>query len=426
MDYASEKHQRILCVDMRSFYASCTAVETGQDPLKCKIAIVGNQEQKGSVILAASPLVKKEFGVRTGSRLHEIPNRKDIQLIEPDMGRYLQLSTEITKLFSRYVPKEAIHVYSVDESFLQIDGTSRLWGDAREIATLIADDMMREFGLPCAVGIGPNMLLAKLCLDMEAKRKGVAEWTYEDVETKLWPVSPLSAMWGIGSRLEKKLNRMGIFSVGDLAAYDLERLEAVFGVMGNQLYYHAHGIDRSEIGAPILKGQVSYGKSQILMRDYTDRKEIEAVLLEMCEEVARRARRHFLAARTVHLGVGYSKRAPVPAFHRSQSIEKPTAITMELYKVCLNLLDQHLAPYPVRKISISLTNLSDDSTLQLDLFNPRKKELHMLGYVMDSIRERHGSASLLRAVSYTDAGTSRRRAALIGGHKSKQRKKAGE
>ncbi len=415
------EENRILCVDMRSFYASCTAVETGQDPLQCRIAIVGDKDQKGSVVLAASPRLKKEFGIRTGSRLHEIPYDASIQLLEPDMGQYLRLSTEITKLFHRYVPKDAIHIYSVDESFLQLDGTDRLWGDAWETARRIADDMMREFGLPCAIGIGPNMLLSKLCLDLEAKKKGIAEWTYADVEKKLWPVKPLSAMWGIGPRLEKRLNRMGIFSVGDLAAYDLERLESVFGVMGNQLYYHAHGIDHSKVGAPILQGQVSYGKSQILLRDYTDYGEICAVILEMCEEVARRARRNRLAARTIHLGVGYSKQAHVASFHRSTSLEKPSAITMELYEACLLILNQHLQPYAVRKISISVTNLVPDHVLQLDLFQPEKEHRHQLGYTMDAIRDRFGSAALLRAISYTPAGTSRRRARLIGGHKSKER-----
>ncbi|MFB1083031.1 DNA polymerase thumb domain-containing protein [Jeotgalibacillus sp. JSM ZJ347] len=420
VDYSLEKRKEILCVDMRSFYASCTAVELGQDPLTCKIAIIGNQEQKGSVVLAASPRAKSEHGIRTGTRRHEIPDIHDLQLIEPDMGQYLRLSTEITKIFTRFVPKENIHVYSVDESFIQVDGTSSLWGGPHAVAQMISDDMMREFGLPCAIGIGPNMLVAKLCLDLEAKKKGICEWTFEDIPKKLWPLQPLSAMWGIGRQLEKRLNRMGIYSIGDLAAYDLSRLESVFGVMGNQLYYHAHGIDRSEIGAPIIQGQVSYGKSQILLRDYNKIEEIEAVLLEMCEEIARRARNKHLGGRTIHLGVGYSKRTPIKSFHRSKSLDKPTSITMEIYEVCLEILHENLQPFPVRKISISLTNLADDSALQLDLFNPGREKVHRLGYVMDDVRQRFGSTALLRAISYTEGGTTRRRSRLIGGHISKK------
>src|SRR5699024_1397481 len=105
---------------------------------------------------------------------------------------------------------------------------------------------------------------------------------------KLWPVQPLSKMWGIGSKLENRLERMGITTVGDLANYSLRKLEKSFGVMGNQLYFHAHGVDLSELEESILHGQISYGKSQILLRDYSNPQEIKCVLLEMCEEVGKR------------------------------------------------------------------------------------------------------------------------------------------
>lgn len=262
MDYSQYPSRSVLCVDMRSFYASCAAVLLGLDPMTCFLAVVGNTERQGSIVLAASPALKREFGVQTGTRLYQLPDDPRIKLVNPKMGLFVRVSTELTRLFCRYVPPDAIHTYSVDESFIQVDGVESMWGDARTIAMKIQDDMEREFGLPCAVGIGPNLLMAKLCLDLEAKKSagGVAVWGYEDVKTKLWPLSPLRRMWGIGSRLEKTLNRMGIFTVGQLAHYDLSRLEKTFGVMGNQLYYHAWGIDLSAIGAPLMEGQVSYGK----------------------------------------------------------------------------------------------------------------------------------------------------------------------
>ncbi len=241
VDYSTLPQHKILCIDMKSFYASCSAVMMGLDPLECHLAVVGDQERQGSIVLAASPRLKKDFGIKTGARLFEIPKDPRIILAEPKMATYIRISTEITRLFHRYVPKEAIHTYSVDESFIKIDGATGLWGDAFTIARKIKDELEREFQLPCAIGIGPNMLLAKLCLDLEAKKKGIAEWTYEDVEKKLWKVSPLSEMWGIGRRVERTLNRMGIFTVGQLARYDLDKLEAKFGVMGNQLYHHAVG-----------------------------------------------------------------------------------------------------------------------------------------------------------------------------------------
>jgi DNA polymerase V len=418
MNYDEYPKRAIMCMDMKSFYASCAAVRLGLNPLTCYLAVVGDTERQGSVVLAASPQLKADFGIRTGNRLFEIPKNKNIVVVNAQMAFFLERSMEITKLLHRYVPPESIHTYSVDESFLQADGTEKLWGSPEKLAQKIRRDIWREFGLPCAIGIGPNMLLSKLCLDLEAKKKGVAEWTYEDVKNKLWPLSPLSQMWGIGSRVERTLNRMGIVTVGDLAHYPLELLEKKFGIMGNQLYYHAWGIDLSEIGAPILQGQISYGKSQILLRDYTDVTEIKHVMLEMCEEVARRARRAQKAGRTISLGIGYSKDEGGGGFHRSKTIDQPSNITMELYEVCLDLFQTFYQGQTVRKISIALSNVCEDAETQLTLFSLDHPQKRKIGYVMDDIRQKYGSNALLRAVSYTKGGTALHRSRLLGGHKA--------
>lgn len=223
-------------------------------------------------------------------------------------------------------------------------------------------------------------------------------------------------MWGIGSRLEHRLNRMGIFSVGELAHYSLKRLEQTFGVMGNQLYYHAHGIDLSELGAPILYGQVSYSKSQILLRDYTDPKEVLYVILEMCEEVGWRARSNNKVGKTISLGVGYSKHAGGGGFHRSTTIENPTNVTIEIYRACQYLFQKYYREKTVRKITVSLANLYDDEHIQLNLFDQDRLKKRNLGYTMDAIRKKHGKDALLRAVSFTEAGTALKRSKLIGGH----------
>ncbi|MFC0188364.1 UV damage repair protein UvrX [Fictibacillus aquaticus] len=418
VDYGKLPKRSILCLDMKSFYASCAAVRLGLNPLTCHLAVVGDTGRQGSVVLAASPMMKKDFGIRTGNRLFELPKDSRIVVVNAQMAFFLERSMEITKLLGRYVPKEAIHTYSVDESFIQSDGTERLWGSPQELAARIRKDIWQEFGLPCAIGIGPNMLMSKLCLDLEAKKKGIAEWTYDDVPKKIWSISPLSKMWGIGSRVEKTLNRMGITNVKDLAHYPLDLLEKKFGIMGSQLYYHAWGADLSEIGAPIMQGQISYGKSQILLRDYTDPQEVKHVILEMCEEVARRARRAGKAGRTVSLGIGRSKDEGGGGFYRSKTIEQPTNITMDLYSVCLELFECFFSGETVRRISISLSNVCPDTETQLSLFALDQPKKRKLGYVMDEIRQKHGSTALLRAVSYTKGGTARHRSTLLGGHKA--------
>ncbi|MCR1990993.1 DNA repair protein [Bacillus subtilis] len=273
--------------------------------------------------------------------------------------------------------------------------------------------MWREFGLMCTVGIGDNMLLSKIALDLESKKtkSGIARWRYEDVPNKLWKVHPLSKMWGIGGRMERNLNRMGISTVGQLAKFPLELLEKKFGIMGNQLYYHAHGIDLSEIGAPLMQDQIScFGKSQILLRDYTRREEIKAVLLEICEEVARRARTHNKAGRTISLGIGYSKDDLGGGFSPSQNNRSSHKYHDGHISM---MLDKFYSGKTVRSISVTLSNIEDDVNQQLSLFEVDNEKRRKLGF-----RSKYRSKAILRAVSYTSAGTALHRAGLTGGHKS--------
>ena len=417
IDYCSLPNRSIACIDMMSFYASCIAVLHDLDVRTVPIAVVGNLEQKGSVVLAASPAMKKRFRVKTGTRLFEIPNHPDIRLFEPKMSYFLNMSMAVTEILHKYVPPQSIHVYSVDESFIDLTGTEKLWGPPEQTILKIQKEILETLQLHSTAGMGPNMLMAKLALDLEAKKTGFAKWTYEDVQTKLWPVSPLSEMWGIGRQVEKTLNNMGITSVGQLARAPLKMLEDKFGVMGNQLYHHAHGIDLAKLGAPYVEGQISYGKSQILMRDYNTLDEVKAVILEMCEDVAKRARGTFQAARTITLGIGYSKNSFGGGFQRARTIHDATNDTMKIYKVCLELLKENYDHRPVRHISISITKLEDEHSMQLSLFETDNWKNRKLASAMDSIRNRFGSAALLRAVSYTDAGTAIKRSKMVGGHK---------
>lgn len=418
MDYSKMPNRSVACVDMMSFYASCMAALHNLDVRTVPIAVVGNFKQRGSIVLAASRPMKKRFGVRSAiTRLYDIPNHPDIRLFEPKMEYFLEMSMSITRILHKYVPAEAIYVYSVDESFIDLSGTEKLWGDPADTVREIQKEIYETLSLPSTAGMGPNMLMAKLALDLEAKKTGFAKWTFDDVPKKLWPVSPLSEMWGIGRQTEKSLNGMGIFSVGELAHADLQELEKKFGVMGNQLYHHAWGIDLSKVDAPMPTGQISYGKSQILMRDYNTVAEVRAVMLEMCEGVAKRARDVGKAGRTITLGIGYSKNALGGGFQRSRTIAEATNETMAIYAVCKELLSENYDARPVRQISLSITKLEKEQSVQLSLFEKDNWRDRAIGSVMDGIRNKYGSTAILRAISLTDAGTAIKRSALVGGHK---------
>ncbi|QPQ35976.1 MULTISPECIES: Y-family DNA polymerase [unclassified Lysinibacillus] len=417
MNYEGMPNRPIMCIDMKCFYASCVAMLHGLNILENPVAVVANFDQPGSVVLAASPLMKEKFKIKTGSRRYEIPKHPDIRLFEPKMSFFIQMSMTITNLISNYVPVEAIHVYSVDESFVDLTGTEKLWGSPEETAKEIQRAILDQFNVPSAVGMGPNMLIAKLALDLDAKKTGFAKWTYEDIPKKLWPVRPLSEMWGIGKRMEANLNAMGIQTVGGLANADLEELEERFGVMGNQLYHHAWGIDLSKLGEPLItNGALSFGKGQMLMRDYHTRKDISVVLLEMCEDVMKRARDAGFVGRTISLGLSYSHNAMTKGFHRSKTIAGPTSETLVMYKACIELLDEHFAGEPARQLSVRISNLEKEHSIQLDLFDERKPQRQIIGPTMDAIRNRFGATSILRAVSYTRAGTAIKRDRLVGGH----------
>ena len=417
MNYEEMPNRPIMCIDMKCFYASCIAMLHGIDILETPVAVVANFDQPGSVVLAASPLMKEKYKIKTGSRRYEIPKHPDIQLFEPKMSFFIQMSMTITKLIANYVPVDAIHVYSVDESFVDLTGTEKLWGSPEQAAREIQAAILDQYNVPSAVGLGPNMLMAKLALDLEAKKTGFAQWTYDDIPKKLWPVRPLSEMWGIGKQMEANLNKLGIQTVGGLANANLNDLEEQFGVMGNQLYHHAWGIDLSKLGEPLItNGALSFGKGQMLMRDYHTRKDLSVVLLEMCEDVMKRARDAGFVGRTISLGLSYSRNAMTKGFHRSRTIDTPTNETLVMYKTCIELLDEHFAGEPARQLSVRISNLEREHSIQLDLFDERKPQRQLIGPTMDAIRNRFGATALLRAVSFTRAGTAIKRDRLVGGH----------
>lgn len=399
---------------MRSFYASVEAVKLGLDPMKTLLAVVGDPNRSGSIVLAASPQLKQKYGISNVSRFFELPDDPDIHIVPAHMADYLHVSVEITKLINQYVPKEAIHQYSVDEVWVTVNGLQKLFGNRFEVATKIKSDILENFGITSSVGIGDNKFLAKVVMDLHAKKVGIAECTYEDVEGKLWPF-PIEDIWGIGGRMKRNLNRMGIVTLGQLANYNLEHLKKRYGIMGEQLYWHAWGIDLSPVFGNFTKQeQKGYGHGIALLRDYTE-DEVAYCILDLCEEVCRRARTAHKTGRTIHLGISYSKETG-GGFSRSKSIEIPTNVTMDVYHVCMELFNEFYdGKSNIRHVYVTLTKLVEKGETQLDLFEDRTKK-NDIGYVMDAIRDKYGSTAILRASSYTDAGVTLDRSKKIGGH----------
>ncbi|MDH4424020.1 MULTISPECIES: Y-family DNA polymerase [Bacillus] len=419
-DYSILPNRIVLCVDLRSFYASVSCIKMGLDPLHTKLAVVGDVNRNGSIVLAATPPLKA-LGVKKMARLYEIPRRKDILVVNPIMGTYIKCSNYITKLALQYVPIEDFHQYSIDEFFMDITDSIHLFAqDPYEFAMQFKREIYEHTRIECTIGIAPNPLLSKVALDIEAKKNknGIACWKYKDVPTKLWSIRPLNKFWGISHKTEEKLNRKGIHSIEDLANYPLKYLKQSFGKIGEELHLHSHGIDFSRISEKYVPATTSIGKSQILMRDYTI-EEFPIILLEHIEEVCYRLRRQNKLAQTVHFSVGYSK-SYTGGIRKTHTLSRPTNLTMDIYKICTYFLHQQYTGEPIRSVNISLTNLLQEGEEQISLFDhvaQREQEVK-LTKVMDEIRTRFGKNSILRGISYTHSATARHRNTLIGGHKS--------
>ena len=289
-----------------------------------------------------------------------------------------------------------------------------------ELAEIILNKITEKTGLTATCGIGPNILLAKVAMDMEAKRykNGIAKWNYEDVKKKLWPVKPLSEMWGIGQRMEKRLNALGIYTIGELANYDNNRLRNNFGIIGQELWEHANGIDLSTISSlnnekPIDK---SYSNSQILFKDY-NRNNIFIIIRETVDVVSKRLRASNKQAAVVGLAIGYSKTIG-GGFYHVMSLDVPTDSSKEILAICELLFNKFYNGSPIRKVGVSLGKLITKDSIQLNLFDELEnvtKESNK-DNTIDLITNKFGKNSILRASSLLNDSTIKERNKKIGGH----------
>ncbi|WP_268912840.1 DNA polymerase thumb domain-containing protein [Lentilactobacillus sp. SPB1-3] len=424
-DYSKEPRKVIFMIDSKSFYASCESVSLHMNPLKSILIVMSQAENtNGGLVLAASPLAKKLLGVRNVMRKRDVPQDPRLIVVQPRMNYYIQENIRINDIFKQYTPKEDWCPYSIDESLLDMTHSWHLYGESPyEVARKIQLQVKRETGIYLTVGIGDNPLLAKLALDLEAKksRSLIGEWHYEDVPDKLWPVTELSDVWSIGHATADKLKHLNIHSMEDLAHYNPYKLADKIGkVAGGELFALAWGIDRSIISQRYSVKEKSYSNSQVLPRDYQVRSEIELVIKELADQVASRIRKHRKKARVVSLYVGLSYADHDKGNHgfsRQMKIE-PTNNSKELIAHIMTIFRENWHGEVVRNIGVTYGNLIDDTYDQLNLFQSPKDifKARKVDETMDSIRRQFGFTKLVRLSSLQKGGTAIKRAGLVGGH----------
>lgn len=431
-DYEKEPSRDILCLDCKSFYASCEAVERGLDPLTVKLVVMSypsdNTRERGSgLILASSPEAKKAYNISNVSRARDLPfpYPDDLVIAAPRMNLYMQVNRKINSIYREFVDDSNIAVYSVDETFLDVTDSLKYFNCDRayDLARIIQRRVYEETGIFTTVGIGDNPLLAKLALDNESKKNKdmKAEWRYADVASKLWPITDITDIWGIGHRTAIRLKNLGIETMHDLAHFNYYKLKAEMGVIGAQLYAHAWGIDRSFIGEVYVPKSKSVGNSQVLNRDYNKRDEIEIVLRELSDQVATRLRKIDKKTTSVSLWIGYSLKyvddEGRSGFSKQIAI-KPTNSSQKIAEAVLAIFNQFYYGQTIRNIGINTAKLETPTTQQLDLFDnvENQDQEDDFNAVVDEIRRKHGFTKLVYTSSLLEGGRAIARSSLVGGH----------
>lgn len=409
--------RNILCIDLKSFFASVECVERNLDPFTTPLIVADPSRKGGAITLAVTPYMKT-LGVPSRGRVFEIPKNIKYITAPPRMSLYVKKSKEVINCFLDFVSKEDMHVYSIDEAFLDVTDYLKLYKmDDVTLAKTIMARIKEKTGLTSTCGIGPNLLLAKVALDIESKHSPdfIAKWTYEDVKTKLWNITPLDEMWGIGSKTMKKLNDLGIYKVGDINKYSKDFYKKRFGVLGEELYLHANGIDNSNIKDDKYEiKNKSYGLSQILYKDYTPEEAI-LIIKEMCETICKRLRSNKKVCGVVGFGIGYS-RSVGGGFYHSKKLNESTDNENVIFSVCKSIYDSYIEEEPIRKVSISLGKITDNNYVQLNLFEEVNETINEIPIVVDEINKKFGDNAILKASSLLNYSTIKVRNKKMGGH----------
>ncbi len=411
--------RNILCIDLKSFFASCECIERGYNPFTYPLVVANKKQGQGAITLAVTPYLK-EKGIKSRGRLYEIDPKIKYEIVNPRMGLYIAKSKEVISIYLDFVSEEDLLVYSIDECFLDVTNYLKMYKKTDyELAIDILKTIYEKTGLTATCGIGPNMLLAKVSMDIEAKhtKDNIAKWTYKDIEKKLWTIFPLSKMWGIGKQTENSLNKMGIYSVGDLAKFDSLILKEKFGIIGLELWNHANGIDLSLIKdfKKIAKSE-SFSHSQVLFKDYNENN-IKLIISEMVEVLTTRLREHKKMTRCIGLGISYSKNINDGFYHHIK-LDVPTDSSKDILNYCLIIFDKFYDYLPIRKVTVVCADLENKECNQLNLFESENKlnAENNINEIIDKIKEKYGKNSLLKATSLLEDSTAKERNKKIGGH----------
>jgi DNA polymerase-4 len=384
----------ILCVDMDAFFAS---VEQKTNPsLKGKpIAVIGSGIR---TVVTTSSYEARRFGVKTGMSVYEA--RKlcpHIIFVTGNNEKYTYIGRELSRIYKSFTPD--LEIYSIDEAFLDITTTHHLFGGVEEVGRKIKKAVNDRFGINCTVGIGPNIMMAKLASDT-SKPDGLRWIRPEEVQDFIGDL-PVSELWGIGTGISERLRGLGIRTCGELGSASVTLLRSRFGIIGEHLKAMGMGLCPRQMVVE-ESAPKSIGHSMTLPRDIWQRQEIESYLLKLSDMVARRARRYGFVGRKVSLTIRYPD---FETFTRQATLPEHTNDTRGIFRCALSILGSIKLRHRIRLLGVSLSGLVEEGA-QMNLFADIEKHRKIL-QAMDTVNDRFGEYTLVWASCLENAGASR-------------------
>ena len=413
-----------MCLDLKSFYASVECADLGVDPFTTPLVVADASRGLGAITLAISPALKK-LGVKNRCRLFEIPSTIEYMAVKPRMRRYMEVSAAIYGVLLDYVAPEDIHVYSIDEYFIDVTPYSRLYKKTwHELALLFKDKILERTHIHATVGLGTNLFLAKVALDVLAKHtpQGIGILNEELFKEKIWHHQPITDIWQIGKGIASRLHKYGVVDLHGITTVPEDRWYKEFGVNAELLIDHAWGRETctmKEIHA-YRPAKHSLSRGQILLRNYSYeecfvplREMVESLLLELIAEKA--------LTKYISLGVRYADRT-VKGTGGSRRLSKYTCSLEVLSQAVLELYKETTHPHQeIRQLSVGFDDLVSREAVpwEEDLFSTsqdREEKAYQVERTVLTIKEKFGGNAILRASSLQEEGTMRFRNTLVGGH----------
>ena len=410
-----------LCIDLKSFYASVECVERGWDPLTARLVVADPERSEKTICLAVSPALK-QMGVPNRCRVFQIPKEIPYKMAPPRMQLYIDYAAEIYGIYLKYIAKEDIQVYSIDEAFLDVTDYLHLYQmTAVELGRKIMQDILDTTGIPAACGVGTNLYLAKVALDILAKHETdrIAYLDEARYREKLWKHKPLTDFWRVGRGTVERLSNMGICTMEEIAHARESLLYKAFGIDAELLIDHAWG--REPVTIADIKAyrpkNTSFSSGQVLPRDY----EYEEGVLEMADLLCLDLVDQGLVTSHISLVIGYSNQKCFEPAKGSTTLRSATSSNRRLLSYVEQLYRRIVRPGAyIRRITLTYTGVMTEDYQQFDLFsNPEETEKDVKAQrAAISIKQRYGRNAILKGMNLEESATTIERNGQIGGHKS--------